>query len=88
MHPNSYVNKLIGLKPLDKMLIKRTDILRLKELSFSKDMVSIEKIPNSFKTDFDKFFFGKTLVKENNSLFAYPHDIRNWVRYIFFTYKD
>jgi len=70
------------------MLIKRTDILRLKELSFSKDMVSIEKIPNSFKTDFDKFFFGKTLVKENNSLFAYPHDIRNWVRYIFFTYKD
>ncbi len=88
MHPNSYVNKLIGLKPLDKMLIKRTDILRLKELSFSKDMVSIEKIPNSFKTDFDKFFFGKTLVKENNSLFAYPHDIKNWVRYIFFTYKD
>ena len=70
------------------MLINRTDILALKELSFSKDLVSVEKIPNSFKSDFDRFFFGKTLVKENNTLFAYPHDIKDWVRYVFHTYKD
>ena len=70
------------------MLINRTDISILKELSFSKDLVSIKKIPNSFKSDFDRFFFGKTLVKENNSLFAYPHDIKNWVRHIFFKYND
>jgi len=70
------------------MLISRTDISILKELSFSKDLVSIDRIPNSFKVDFNKFFFGKTLVKENDSLFAYPHDIKSWVRYVFNTYKD
>jgi hypothetical protein len=70
------------------MLINRMDISTLKELSFSKELVSIEKIPTSFKSDFDKFFFGKKLVKENNSLFAYPHDIKNWVRYVMYTYKD
>lgn len=70
------------------MLISKTDILTLKELSFSKDLVSIEKIPASFKDDFNRFFFGKTLVKENDSLFAYPHDIKNWVRYLFYTYSE
>jgi len=70
------------------MLITRTDILDLKQLLLSKDLVSIENIPKSFKMDFDKFFFGKTLVKENNKLFAYPHDIKQWVRYVFSKYKD
>lgn len=60
----------------------------LKELSFSKELVPIGKIPESFKKDFDTFIFGKTLVEENNVLFAYPQDIKNWVRYVFFTYKD
>lgn len=70
------------------MLMNKSDISILKELSFSNDLVSIEKIPSSFKSDFDRFFFGKTLVKENNRLFAYPHDIKHWVRYVFFKYND
>jgi hypothetical protein len=70
------------------MLITRTDISTLKELSSSKDLVSVKKIPNSFKTDFDNFFFGKTVVKENNVLFVYPHDIKHWVRYVFAKYND
>ncbi len=70
------------------MLITRTDISTLKDLSFTKDLVSVKRIPSSFKMDFDKFFFGKTLVKENDVLFAYPHDIKNWVRYIFAKYND
>ncbi len=70
------------------MLISKSDIEILKELSFSKDLVSIEKIPNAFKVDFNKFFFGKTLIKKNNLLFAYPHDIKSWVRYVFYKYKD
>ena len=70
------------------MLINKSDISILKELSFSNDLVSIEKIPSSFKKDFDRFFFGKTLVKENGQLFIYPHDIKNWVRYVFFKYND
>ena len=75
-------------KPLGTMLMNSSDISILKELSFSKDLVSIEKIPNSFKADFDKFFFGKTLVKEGNRLFAYPHDIKHWIHYIFLKYND
>ncbi len=70
------------------MLINRTDISTLKELSFTKDLVSVKKIPNSFKSDFDQFFFGKTLVKRNNDLFAYPHDIKRWVRFIFSKYNN
>lgn len=70
------------------MLITRTDISILKELYSSKQLVSLKRIPNSFKMDFDKFFFGKTLVKKDNVLFAYPHDIKHWVRYIFIKYKD
>jgi len=70
------------------MLINRNDLAVIKNLYFSNDLVSIEIIPNCFKSDFNKFFFGKTLVKENNILFAYPHDIKNWVRYIMHTYKD
>lgn len=70
------------------MLITITDISTLKELSSSKELVSVKKIPNSFQADFDVFFFGKTLVKENNTLFAYPHDIKHWVRYVFSKYND
>lgn len=70
------------------LLINRTDISELKELSFSRDLVSVTSIPNSFKPEFDRFFFGKTLVKKDNSLFAYPHDIKNWVRYVFQTYNE
>ncbi|EDP96852.1 hypothetical protein KAOT1_16853 [Kordia algicida OT-1] len=70
------------------MLISRTDISTLKELSFTKDLVPVKNIPNSFKLDFDTFFFGKTLVKKNDVLFVYPHDIKHWVRYVFSKYSD
>lgn len=70
------------------MLITINDISTLNQLSFSKDLVSIERIPKSFKMDFSKYFFGKTLVKEGDTLHAYPHDIKNWVRYVFNKYND
>ena len=70
------------------MLITRQDILSLKNLSTSRELVPVETIPTTFKSDFQLFFFGKTLVKENNILFAYPHDIKMWVRFIFNKYKD
>ncbi len=73
---------------VDTMLITRTDISTLKKLSLSKDLVPLQRIPNAFKMDFDTYFFGKTLVKEDNVLFAYPHDVKNWVRYIFAKYND
>ncbi len=68
--------------------MSRQDILCLKNLSGVNDLVNLENIPVAFKNDFQKFFFGKTLVKENNTLFAYPHDIKNWVSFIFDKYKD
>ena len=70
------------------MFINRSDISTLKQLSFSRELVPITNIPESFKSDFNKFFFGKTLVKENDQIFAYPHDIKHWVRYVFLKYKD
>jgi coenzyme F420-reducing hydrogenase delta subunit len=71
------------------MSMTRTDLAALKELSFAKDLVSIERIPCSFMSDFDVFFFGKTLVKgDDGILFAYPHDIRQWVKYLFVTYSE
>ena len=71
------------------MLITRSDLVLLQELSVSKDLVPLERIPESFKSDFDKFFFGKTLVQdEKKHLFAYPHDIRRWVQCVFTAYKD
>ena len=69
--------------------MNRSDLVVLQELSFSKDLVPVERIPESFKPDFNKFFFGKTLVQdEKKHLFAYPHDIRRWVKYLFLVYKD
>lgn len=69
--------------------MNRSDLVALNELSFSKDLVPVESIPESFKSDFQKFFFGKTLVQdEQKHLFAYPHDIRQWVQCLFLAYKD
>jgi hypothetical protein len=70
------------------MLINKSDLLALKELSAANDLVSLESIPKAFKDDLDRFFFGKTLVKLNGQLFAYPHDIKKWVDFVFYTYKD
>lgn len=69
------------------MLITRQDILSLKTLSTTKDLVAVDNIPNAFKDDFKLFFFGKTLLKKDNSLFAYPHDVKMWIRFMFNKYN-
>lgn len=70
-----------------EILITRTNILDLAKLSESKEAVPVSAIPTPFKTDFDLYFFGKTLTKENDILCAYPHDIKAWVRYVFNKYS-
>lgn len=69
------------------MLVTRQDILSLKSLSTTKDLVNVDTIPNTFKSDFKLYFFGKTLLKKDNSLFAYPHDIKMWVHFMFNKYN-
>lgn len=70
------------------MTINRNDILTLKSLSVAKDLVSVDVIPVNFKEDFQMFFFGKTLMKREGSVYAYPHDIKSWVKFMFNKYKD
>jgi len=70
------------------MLMTRTDLLALRSLAEVNDPVSLDRIPQSFKNKFDRFFFGKTMLKKENELLAYPVDIRNWVQYVFELYKD
>ena len=70
------------------MLMTRTDLLALRSLAEVNDPVSLDRIPQSFKNEFDHFFFGKTMLKKENELLAYPVDIRNWVQYVFELYKD
>jgi len=68
--------------------MNRSDISFLQHLSTVKELVPIEEIPSCFRQDFNKFFFGKTLVKDDKDhLFAYPSDIKRWVRVLFSTYK-
>lgn len=69
------------------MLVTRQDILSLKNLSTTKDAVAIDTIPHTFKTDFQMFFFGKTFLKKDDTLFAYPHDIKRWTRFMFNKYN-
>lgn len=69
------------------MLVTRQDILLLKKLSITTDAVAIDTIPNTFKTDFQTFFFGKTFLKKDNVLFAYPHDIKKWTLFMFNKYN-
>jgi hypothetical protein len=69
------------------MFVTRQDILFLKETSTTKDMVSVDAIPSAFKQDFNVYFFGKTLLKKDNLLFAYPHDIKMWIRFMFNKYN-
>ncbi|MFM9984976.1 MAG: hypothetical protein ACKVOK_07050 [Flavobacteriales bacterium] len=60
------------------MLLRRDDIIALKHLSLATDMVDIDTIPTVFRADFDIFFFGKTLVKREEKLLAFPNDVRLW----------
>ena len=69
------------------MLVTRQDIISLKNLSTIKDMVAIDTIPLAFKPDIEMYFFGKTLLKKGDLLFAYPHDVKSWVRFMFNKYN-
>ena len=69
------------------MLLTRQDILSLKNLSTTRDLVSVDSIPTVFKDEFKLYFFGKTLLKKDNSLFAYPHDVKLWIRFLFNKYN-
>ena len=69
------------------MLIKRENILELVKLTELKGFVPISAVPKVFKSDFDKFFFGKTMTKDsNNNIVAYSHDIKQWVSNMFKKY--
>lgn len=69
------------------MLVTRQDIIFLKLLSTTKEAVAVDSIPSAFKEDFQLFFFGETFFKKINTLFAYPHDIKRWTRYMFDKYN-
>lgn len=70
------------------MLVTRKDILFIRDIARTKDLVAVNNIPEPFKKDFEYFFFGKTLTKKDNALFAYPHDIKAWVKFIYEKYND
>jgi hypothetical protein len=70
------------------MLVNREDIITLRNLSLTKDLVLLDDIPTSFKEDFFLFFFGKTFIKKGDSLFAYPHDIKLWTKLMFNKYSS
>jgi hypothetical protein len=69
------------------MLVTRQDILLLKNLSTTKDLVAVDTIPSTFEHDFKLYFFGKTLLKKDDLLFAYPHDIKMWIHFMFNKYN-
>ncbi|OXA83952.1 hypothetical protein [Flavobacterium hercynium] len=69
------------------MLVTRQDIITLKNLSTTKDLVAVDTIPSTFKKDFQLFFFGKTFLKKDNTLFAYPHDVKKWIYFMFEKYN-
>lgn len=69
------------------MLVTRQDIIALKNLSTTKELIPVDTIPATFKKDFQLFFFGKTFLKKDNVLFAYPHDVKMWTRFMFNKYN-
>ena len=69
------------------MLVTRQDIIALKNLSTTKELTPVDAIPSTFKSDFQLYFFGKTFLKKDNVLFAYPHDIKMWTHFMFNKYK-
>ena len=69
------------------MLVTRKDIIALKNLSTARELIAVDTIPSTFKEDFQLFFFGKTFLKKDNELFAYPHDVKKWTRFMFNKYN-
>ena len=59
----------------------------LKNLSKIKDLVGVDSIPSTFEKDFKLLFFGKTLLKKDDLLFAYPHDVKMCIRFMFNKYN-
>jgi hypothetical protein len=56
-------------------------------VKLASTLVGIDSIPTSFKSDFQLYFFGETLLKEESILFACPHDIKMWIRLMFNKYN-
>ncbi|WP_430613806.1 hypothetical protein [Flavobacterium sp. JP2137] len=69
------------------MFVTKQDILTLNVLSTTEVFVAVDSTPVAFKKDFQMFFFGKTFIKKDNTLFAYPHDIKKWTRFMFNKYN-
>jgi hypothetical protein len=63
------------------MAISKGDLELLKELRNANKPIPLNSINSSLKNNFDTFFFGKTLLKENNQLYAFPSDIQRWAAY-------
>jgi hypothetical protein len=69
------------------MLMTRADLMALRSLAQCSEPVALDQIPASFRPEFERYFFGKTLVRKSGQLFAYPHDVRNWAVSVVETYK-
>lgn len=69
------------------MLVSRQDIIALKKLGTTRDFIPVDSIPVAFKAEFQSYFLGKTFVKKDDTLCAYPHDIKNWIHYLFTKYR-
>ena len=69
------------------MEISREDINFLKQLAIANSLVEVNQIPVNLKKEFDLFFFGKTLMLKDDIAFAYPQDIKNWVKYLFLKFS-
>jgi hypothetical protein len=62
------------------MDLNKEDFLTLRNLCHLDQLTPIEDIPPKFKSDFDLYFFGKTMMlDENNKSLIYPWDIKTWV---------
>ncbi|MBW3519510.1 hypothetical protein [Flavobacterium sp. NKUCC04_CG] len=69
------------------MFVTKQDIFALNVLSTTKNLVNVDTIPAVFIQDFQIYFYGKTLVKKDDALLAYPHDIKAWVQFMYYKYS-
>lgn len=80
------ISRLIFLKNYDKfvnMEVNRNDIDFLKQIFVTTTLVDVSQIPMNLKNEFDLYFFGKTMLFDDNKTYAYPHDIKSWVSFLF-----
>lgn len=69
-------------------MVTRSDIRVLRDLSGAKVLIAVDSIPETFKPDFQRYFFGKTLTQVEGKTMAYPHDVRDWVKWMVQKYKE